>query len=80
YVPLYQVPSLVARILRHVIAPGGPRRWAYFLRSLWWSGGRYARLAAIVEHWVKSITLQELAVERFGACSPAAPQAELVST
>lgn len=66
FLPIRKQPGVVWRTLRHAIAPGGWRRWNYFLRSLWWSKGRQARFSAIFDHWIKSIALQEFARTNFG--------------
>ena len=65
---------LAFNFLRHGIWPGGPRRWWNFFKTLLLIRGSRARLDAVIDGWVTSITFREFVLKRF---SPSQVEAEL---
>jgi radical SAM superfamily enzyme YgiQ (UPF0313 family) len=50
---------MLARLVMRGIAPGGPRRWAHFLRSLPWSDPR--QVVNAVEDWMVGLSMRAYA-------------------
>lgn len=67
YLPLSEQVLLTLRFLRYGILAGGPRRCTYFLRTLWLTRGRYARLNAVVDAWVNTLALKDFTDRNFDA-------------
>lgn len=59
------VPGVFFRFLVRPLWRGGPRVWYYFIKSLWFSQGKYLRLTALIDTWIRTLALKEFANRTF---------------
>jgi radical SAM superfamily enzyme YgiQ (UPF0313 family) len=60
--------TIVWRLLARGIAPGGPRRWAAFARSLPW--GSPANLAWVLSDWITALSMADFARRKLAVPEP----------